>query len=647
MAKVGRNDPCPCGSGKKFKQCHGATDARPAAAAPAAKSGALQLVVSGMQLQQAQRLDEAEAMYRKALALDAREPDALHLLGLLYHQRGDSSAAVKLIEKAISTRPGVATYHNNLGEVYRKTERYEDAIAQYDKAIKVQPDFVEPRINRGVALRKLRRFEESEQSYRTALKLAPAMRQIRLNLGHVLRDQDRKAEATVEYRHALDMHGEDVATLNDLGGVLGEMGETGEAMVLLEKALALDPGNVDVINNIGTAWERAGDLTRALACYREVVALKPDFVVGHQNVGIALYKKGELAAAIGALDHALALDPDNGDVHFALSDALFQAGQLTRAWEEYVWRFRRKNDPRERRPFPQPMWQGEAITGQTIVVWGEQGVGDELWMAGMFPELLERLGPAGKLIFESKPKLHPLLALSFPQVELIERQYPPHRDALAADLHIPGGDLGRFLRASIDMFPARRGYLQPDPARAAYWKQRIAALGPGLKVGICWRSSLVHGARAAFSTQLLEWEEVLRVAGVQFVNLQYDECQLELAEAGRTLGVHIEHFAEVDMFNDLAETAALMCGLDLAISAPTAVSIMTGALGVPTWQTSYYENWQRMGLKDRNPWYPTVSTYIRGAGEDWGMVLHKMARDLQARVSDPAQISVNTDSTPA
>ena len=22
-AKVGRNDPCPCGSGKKFKQCHG------------------------------------------------------------------------------------------------------------------------------------------------------------------------------------------------------------------------------------------------------------------------------------------------------------------------------------------------------------------------------------------------------------------------------------------------------------------------------------------------------------------------------------------------------------------------------------------------------------------------------------------------
>jgi len=22
--KVGRNDPCPCGSGKKFKNCHGA-----------------------------------------------------------------------------------------------------------------------------------------------------------------------------------------------------------------------------------------------------------------------------------------------------------------------------------------------------------------------------------------------------------------------------------------------------------------------------------------------------------------------------------------------------------------------------------------------------------------------------------------------
>jgi tetratricopeptide (TPR) repeat protein len=647
MAKVGRNDPCLCGSGKKFKQCHGAADTRSAAAAPVGKSGALQLVVSGMQLQQAQRPDEAEAMYRKALAIDAREPDALHLLGLLYHQRGNHAAGVDLIEKAISARPGVAIYYNNLGEIFRKTERYDDAIVQYDKAIKIQPEFVEPRINRGVALRKLRRFEESEQSYRAALKLAPAMRQIRLNLGHVLRDQDRKAEATVEYRHALDMHGEDVATLNDLGGALGEMGETGEAIVLLEKALALDPGNVDVINNIGTAWERAGDLTRALACYREVVALKPDFVVGHQNIGIALYKKGDLPAAIEALDHAISLEPDNGDVHYALSDALFQAGQLTRAWEERTWRFRCKNDPREQRPFPQPVWQGEAIEGKSIVVWGEQGVGDELWMAGMFPELLERLGPAGKLIFECKPKIHPLLALSFPQVEFIERQYPPHRDALATDLQIAGGDLGRYLRASIEMFPARRSYLRPDPERAAYWKQRVAALGPGLKIGICWRSSLVHGSRAGFSTQLLEWEEVLRVAGVQFVNLQYDECQLELAEAKRTLGVNIEHFDEVDMFNDLAETAALMCGLDLAISAPTAVSIMTGALGVPTWQTALYGNWQRMGLQDRNPWYPTVSTYTRGAGQDWGMVLHKVASDLQARVSDPAQISVNTDSAPA
>ena len=132
MSKVGRNDPCPCGSGRKYKQCHGIAGAPRRAAAdsrPVEKPDAVKLVMDGLQLQQADRLDEAEAMYCRALAVDPVQSDALHLRGLLYHQRGESAQAAPWIEKAIAARPGVAPYHNNCGEVYRATGRYEEAIA--------------------------------------------------------------------------------------------------------------------------------------------------------------------------------------------------------------------------------------------------------------------------------------------------------------------------------------------------------------------------------------------------------------------------------------------------------------------------------------------------------------------------------------
>ena len=99
-------------------------------------------------------------------------------------------------------------------------------------------------------------------------------------------------------------------------------------------------------------------------------------------------------------------------------------------------------------------------------------------------------------------------------------------------------------------------------------------------MGVSWRSTDLAGDRAPQCTKLVQWGAILRVAGVHFVNVQYDECEAELSEAEAAHGVKIQRYPEVDMFNDLDETAALMRGLDLVITAPTSVSILSAALGV-------------------------------------------------------------------
>ncbi len=144
-----------------------------------------------------------------------------------------------------------------------------------------------------------------------------------------------------------------------------------------------------------------------------------------------------------------------------------------------------------------------------------------------------------------------------------------------------------------------------------------------------WRSTVLKGERALQCTKLTQWGEIFKVPGVRFVSLQYDECEEELAEAEARFGVKIERYSDVDMFNDLDETAALMRGLDLGISAPTSVSILSAALGVATWQMHYGLQWQCHGQKD-SPWYPSQVNYMRKWDESWEEVLGRIAADLRA-----------------
>jgi hypothetical protein len=164
-----------------------------------------------------------------------------------------------------------------------------------------------------------------------------------------------------------------------------------------------------------------------------------------------------------------------------------------------------------------------------------------------------------------------------------------------------------------------------------------------LKVGICWRSNNSSGRRAEAVTAISDWIDVLRVPGVEFVNLQYDECAEELALARDLTGTTIRHFKEVDMFDDLDETAALMQALDLVISAPTSVSVLAPALGVPIWQLNYIEDWRAFG-RGSNPWFPSLRSWNRPWNETWPQVLARVALALEdrARVRDEVRATAST-----
>jgi hypothetical protein len=167
----------------------------------------------------------------------------------------------------------------------------------------------------------------------------------------------------------------------------------------------------------------------------------------------------------------------------------------------------------------------------------------------------------------------------------------------------------------------------------AYWRERLGELGAGLKVGFSWRSSNLSGVRALRCTHIDQWAPVFAVKGVHFVSLQYDDCAEELARGRAQSGVALHAYPEVDLFNDLAEAAALTAAVDLVISAPTSVSDLAAALGVETWQMTYGANWKTFGSR-RDPWHPSITRIERPAGQPWEGVLEAIADMLRERASE-------------
>ncbi|MEO5375033.1 MAG: tetratricopeptide repeat protein [Alphaproteobacteria bacterium] len=201
------------------------------------------------------RLDQAEGIYRRLLALDADHAGALHFLGVLRHQQGDAMAAEDLLRRAIAIDDTVADVHLHLGDVLRGQGRLDPAIAAFERALALDGALAEAHNNLGLALRDAGRLEEAQASLLVAQALAPETTAILSNLGLVLQLLGRMAEAEATYR----------------------------------QAIAITPDLAEAHGNLGTVLQRQGRLTEAVASYRQALTLRPDQAVCHSNLCACLY----------------------------------------------------------------------------------------------------------------------------------------------------------------------------------------------------------------------------------------------------------------------------------------------------------------------------------------------------------------------
>ena len=490
----------------------------------------------------------------------------------------------------------------------------------------------------------------------SAVQPAPSLEQ-----GLALQAQGRVDAAEAIYRRLLDEHPDHVDAAHLLGVLLHRAHRSADAIPLLERVVSLVPDQAEAVLHLGSAYQGADLLLEAERAYRRCIAIASDLISAHVSLGILLKQQGRLdesraaletalqlqpgaaevwhnlgnlqrdlgdeAGACKSFERALDIDPEFLEARYSRALALLGSGDLDQGWEAHEMRLSLPRRAADLRPFAHPYWQGENLSGRTLLVWGEQGIGDEMFHAGMYQELLDA---EVRCVFECSAKLVPLFECSFPGATVVPRTRPAHPATLdGVDAQVPAGSLGRYLRRSLARFPRRTAYLRPDPRRLAYWQERLAALGAGPKVGFCWRSSDIRGERALACTVLDQWDALLRTPQVHWICLQYDECRDELEDSIARHQVRLHRF-DIDYFDDLAEVSALTAALDLVISAPTAVSVQAAALGVEVWQLTYGADWQTHGSPGV-PWFPSMTRYQRRWDEPWSSVLGRVETALKER----------------
>ncbi len=546
------------------------------------------------------------------------------------HSAGQLVAAEEAAIRTLLQGVKEADLYQALAVMAQQTRRPIDAVGHARRAAALAPDLPAPYLLIGEAARELGWREECEKGFALAFERAPDDPAVVLNWARCLRARGRSEEALNLYASLLQRIPACFEAYMELGTALFEAGCGDEAEQRYRQALALRPDSPQAAFNLANVLRTRGDLAGAQEAYLRALEHQPSMAAAWLSLGAIHHERCELFRALEAYERALELDPNCSGARLNRAYARLAVGDLVRGWAEHEDRFELTGRSRELERFELPFWHGEPLEGRRLLVWGEQGLGDEILFASLYSEL-----PTGVCVLECREKLAPLFARSFPQATIVPRRDPPARDDMVpVDLQIAAGSLGRLLRPSLDRFPRHEGYLVADPARSRSWGRRLAALGPGVKVGFCWRSSDLSGDRAFRCTELSQWREVFAVEDAHFICLQYDECGDEL-RAAAGFGARITRFDEVDYFDDLDEVAALMSSLDLVISAPTVVSIQAAAQGIPTWQLGFGADWQAHGT-GRNLWLPAIRRYARRWNETWEQVLAGVARDLRREYAGPA-----------
>jgi Flp pilus assembly protein TadD len=464
--------------------------------------------------------------------------------------------------------------------------------------------------------------------FEQALARAPDDPRVLFALGNTARSLGLARPAEAFFRQVLAKEPARLEALVNLANLLRTEGRFGEAEALLVPALSRCDA-AELWLTLGSTYREMGDAARAATHYRGALARRADYAEALVNLADLVADDGRTEEALALYGRAIALKPNESQPRLNRAVLHLLSGDLAAGWSDYEARLALPGKV----PVADhglPRWDGTPLEDRRLLVTAEQGIGDQVMFASMIGELCA----TGSVVLECEPRLVTLFARSFPRAA-VHAWEAETRGGIArtgygwlegADCAIPMGSLPQLLRATHDAFPAPNAYLVPDAQEVSRWRFD----GPAL--GICWRSGKTGGHRAQQHAPLEAWAAFVRDWPGDVVSVQYDATADEIAALERMSGREIVVPEGIDQKNELDRACALLGALDAVASAPTAVSWLAAAAGVPTFKLLYDTSWTSFAT-GFEPFAPSCICVMPRRRGDWTDVFAKTQDLLSARFS--------------
>ena len=573
-----------------------------------------QLFQQSNQLHIKGQLESAREGYLQVIKAQPKHFDALHLLGVLYCQLKDYGCAIDYVSRALQLTSNPVFYYS-LGVAYQES-------GQLDAA---------------------------ERSYLSALKGRPKYPEALYNLGNIKRAKKNNQEALVYFDQALLLKADYADAYYNRGNALKDLGEYASAVQSFESATALNKAFAPAYLNKGLAQKEMGHYELALESYTNALRVNPGYSDAYSNMGI-LYTELKLwAQAMQSFNEALNLNPNHAQALWNKSLLLLLHGNFKDGFALYGARWREEvmispvlsstNPWITSSMFGSPnLAEPENSTGvvhqpicQRLLIWAEQGVGDEVMFAVLLPRACVL---ASKILVQVDERLIPLFRRSFPDYEFL-----PKGQVIAEsnyDQHMPMGQLAEIFCQNQDAFktiPA--GYLLSDTTRRSQIKEQIP-LKQKPTIGISWRSKNdKKGRDRSISALDLVGALCLNSSGgfaldrFNFINLQYGATQEELQIVRETLGIEVLSYADIDNFSDIDGLATLIDACDAVVSIDNSTVHLAGALNRATYVLLPFSADWRWGLSsERSYWYKSLFLYRQSNPGEWASPLFALQADL-------------------
>lgn len=436
----------------------------------------------------------------------------------------------------------------------------------------------------------------------------------------ILHERGDVSGALAIYDRLLNKKFDDPDVLFYMGSAFIQQGRYGLAANILMQAAQAHPRDVHIMQNLANCYKLENQDAAAKDILEMALKIKetPELWASLGNLYI---NNGTPQKALECYERGLKLDPKNDLILFHIGMAHLELGNWEKGWAGYEHGFKAGN--RQFRDYRGlPAWAGEK--GKKVIVWGEQGVGDELMFMSVLPDLIR---DSEKVIIDCHPRLVDTFKRTFPGCEVYGTRKNQVLDWFTktdSDCHASVTTIAAHYRKKAEDFP-RTPYLKSDPEKVARYRKN----GDGrMRVGISWTGGLQQTRRDLRSVKLEQLIPLIN-QDCDFYSLQYTaESAREVCELEEKHGVRVKHFPNMVECQNYDETVNFIASMDLVISVCTTAIHAAGAMGVPVWIMVPSRPAWRYGVKGENPWYGSARSFRQKPGETWAPVIHRISEEL-------------------